>query len=197
MVTSYRKSIRNRYWSFKIEQKVFVLQLTKDGGGVSISERSRLRSFQVEINVSAAVWCLEILQEVVLLEERQPFFRKYRGSVPTVLAEKYSNRRGTFLKLFKLSNGRLQNIIIPRGLSRWGWKRLAVCLDNLVGKHFWNVEGRGRKDGQGEDKLSYDDRRQYVRPKENGLHPSWKKMGETKGKQGEVEGIKLESQRYS
>ena len=88
MVINYRESFRNRYWSFKIEQKVFVLQLTKDGGGVSISERSRLRSFQVELDVSAAVWCLEILQEVVLFEECKPFFRKYRGSLSTVLAER-------------------------------------------------------------------------------------------------------------
>ena len=140
MDNSVQGPFRNRYWSFKVEQKVFVLHLTVDRGGVRISERSRLRSFEIEFDVGAAMWCLEMLQEVINLEESKSFFRKHRGSNFVVLAEKYYNRRGEFLKFTRLSNGRLQNIIIPGGYSRGGWRRMADCLDNLVGKRFWNVK---------------------------------------------------------
>ena len=64
---------RNRYWSFKIEQKVFVLNLLRDGGGVRISERNRLRSFEMVLDAPAAVWCLETLQEVLLTKDNKSF----------------------------------------------------------------------------------------------------------------------------
>ena len=49
-----------------------------------------------------------------------------------------------FLKVSKFINGSLKNIIIQGGRAKWGWSRMAVCLDNLVGKRFW-----GPKDGFG------------------------------------------------
>ena len=178
--------MRNRFWTFKIEQKIFVLHLTKDGGGVRISERSRLRSFEVEIDVCAAVWCLETLQEVVLSDESKSFFRKYRGSNFSVLAEIYFNRRGEFLKFTKLSKGTLQNIIIPGGLSRWGWRRMAVCLDNLVGKRFWNVKGTFRKGDHQDGNLSVFGKRQNFSLQAKGMQSSWKRIVEGNSKLGEV-----------
>ena len=35
---------KNRYWSFKIEQKFFVLRLLKDKGGVRTSEETDLEA---------------------------------------------------------------------------------------------------------------------------------------------------------
>ena len=111
-MTPYTRMVvfRNRYWSFKIEQKVFVLHLLRDGGGVCISERTRLRSFELEIDVPAAVWCLEVLQEVLYGEESEAFCRKYRGSNNVLLADKFHNRKEEFLKFTKLYNGTLKNI---------------------------------------------------------------------------------------
>ena len=114
---------RNRYWSFRIEQKVFVLHLLRDGGGIRISERTRFRSFDMELDVPAAVWCMETLQEVLHGDFNKGFFRKYRGSNSVLLIERFSSRKGAFVKLVKLVNGGLQNIIIPGGINKWGWRR--------------------------------------------------------------------------
>lgn len=57
-----RNVARNHYWSFEIEHKVFVLHLSENGGLVKVSERTRLASFGLEVEVAAAVWCVEILQ---------------------------------------------------------------------------------------------------------------------------------------
>ena len=171
MASRFNGAFRNRYWNSKIEQKVFVLHLLKDGGGVHISERTRLGSFELEIDVSAAVWCMEILQEILLVDDNKPFFRKYRGSISLLSAEKYSNREGVFLKLSKLYNGRLKNIINPGGNSKWGWTRMADCMDNLMGKHFWSSKGGFMKaDHFGDNTITYV-RRLNVRDKENfGVH---------------------------
>ena len=52
------------------------------------------------------------------------------------MAEKFTNMKGSFMKFAKLSNGSLKYIIIAGGNSRWGWRRMVDCLDNLVGKRF-------------------------------------------------------------
>ena len=139
-------AFRNRYWSFRLEQKVFVLHLLRDGGGINISERTRFRSFEMELCVTAAVWCLEVMQEVVLVEDKQEFVRKFRGPNFVLLAEKTFSRKGFFLRLTKLSNGLLKTIIVPEGTSRWGWRKLVDCLDNLVGKRFLSSH-RGTRQG--------------------------------------------------
>ena len=187
--------MRNRYWSFRIEQKVFVIHLTKDGGGVRISERSRFRSFVVEIDVCAAVWCLETLQEVALSAKSKSFFRKHRGSNYSVLAEKYSNRRGEFLKFTKLSNGSLTSIIIPGGLSRWGWRRMAGCLDNLVGKRFWNVKGTFTKGIYQDGNVPVSGIRHHGSPQMKGTKSSWKRVVQSNSKVGEL--IELKAQTFS
>lgn len=87
---------RNKYWSFRVEQKVFVLFLSKDGGSVRISERMRTRSFDLVVDVAAVVWCLETFQEAILANKREKFFKKYRGSNFVLLAEIYHNFRGAF-----------------------------------------------------------------------------------------------------
>lgn len=95
-------AFRNRYWSFRLQQKVFVLHLLRDGGGIKISERTRFRSFELELAVPAAVWCLEIMQEVVSVEDSEAFFRKFRGSNFVLLAEKFISSKGAFLKITKV-----------------------------------------------------------------------------------------------
>ena len=92
-----------------------MLNLLRDGGGVRISERNRLRSFEMVLDAPAVVWCLETLHEVLLTADNKSFLRKYRGSNIVLLAEKTSSRNGLFFKITKLSNGRLDNIIILGG----------------------------------------------------------------------------------
>ena len=146
---------RNRYWSFNIEQKVFVIHLTRDGGGIRISERTRVRSYDLEIDVAAAVWCLETVKEVLRDGVSKIFCRKYRASNMVLLADIFTNNKGVFLKFTKLSNGTLKNIIIPAGRFKRGWRRMMVCLDNLVGKRFWTNKGRSVQGGHISEKPFY------------------------------------------
>ena len=89
-------AFRNRYWSYKFQHKVFVLHLLKDSGGVCISERNKVGSFELQIDASAAVWCLEVLQELLLDDDHQQFFRKYRGSNFVLLAENITIGKESF-----------------------------------------------------------------------------------------------------
>ena len=87
----------------------------------------------MELDVSAAVWCLEIMQEVLLVEDAKAFFRKYRGTNTVLMAEKLTSRKGVFLKFAKLANGRLQNIIIPsRDGGEW-WFVWIIWWGNIFG----------------------------------------------------------------
>lgn len=109
-----RGVVRNCYWSFEIEHKVFILHLFEDGGHVKVSERTRLASFGLELEVVAAVWCLEILQGLIA-SANVKLFRKFHGANYVLLLEEYENRRGKFVKITKLARGKLWNTIIPGG----------------------------------------------------------------------------------
>ena len=56
---------RNMYWDFVIENKVFVLHLTSNGVSVIISERKRFASFEMRVEVAAAVWMIDMLDEAL------------------------------------------------------------------------------------------------------------------------------------
>ena len=126
-----------RYWDFRIEQKVFVLHLSTDGGCVIICERTRLASFELKVDVAAVVWGKETLEDALLSSTAGHFVRKYRGSNYVLIAERYDNQRGVFLKFSKVHNGGIRKIIVKGGRLLWGWKKLSGCLDNLVGKRLW------------------------------------------------------------
>lgn len=99
---------------------------------MSISERTRLASFNLELEVNAAVWCSELLKQP-LPSDNKKFLKKFCGSSFVLLAEIYENKRGYFMKFTKISNGTVKNLVLPCGWNRWGWKKFAHCLDNLVG----------------------------------------------------------------
>lgn len=123
--------------------------------------RTRFRSFDLEIDVEAAVWCLETVQELLIADDSKVFCRKYRGSNIVLLIDKFTNKKGVFLKITKLFNGTLKNIIVPGGRSKWGWSRLVSCLDNLVGKRFWRSKGVGWKGGHFNVKSGDLDRKRF------------------------------------
>ena len=50
------------------------------------------------------------------------------------MMEKYEIGGGAFLKITKISNGTLRNIIVLGGRLEWRWGKLADCYGNLVGK---------------------------------------------------------------
>ena len=69
-----------------------------------------------------------------------------------------------------------------------GMEEMAVCLDNLVGKRFWNLKGGFRSSVYSDVHRSYSERSQKIREKEIGMKPSWKMTIETKRSLGEAVG---------
>ena len=54
-----------------------MLHLLRDGGGVRISERNRLSSYELVLDVSTVVWCMESLQAVLVIDKA--FFLEVQG----------------------------------------------------------------------------------------------------------------------
>ena len=125
---------RSSLWDFRIEQKLFSLVLSNDGGSVIIRERTRHASFQLKVDVAAAVWMKETLNGALITGGEGQFLRKFRGSNYVLIAELYSNQMGIFRKFCKLSNGQVQHIMVPGGNLLWGWKKMLVCLEKIVGR---------------------------------------------------------------
>ena len=119
--------------------------MSNDGGSIIISERTRFASFEVRVDFDAAVWMLETLNEVLERGSIDQFVRKYRGHSSVLIAERYSNQRGVFLKFTQIRNGGVHNIIVPGGRSLWGWKQMAACLFNILGRKCLN--GGANKSG--------------------------------------------------
>ena len=74
--------------------------------------------------MAATVWCLESLQELLTNGVSKDYCRKYRGSNMVLLLDTFSNKKGIFLKVTKLFNGALKNIILPAGSYNEGWRRM-------------------------------------------------------------------------
>ena len=125
---------RSSVWDFRIEQKLFSLVLSNDGGSVIIRERTRMASFQLKVDVAAAVWMKETLEEALVVGGVGQFMRKYRGSNSVLIAELYSNQKGIFLNFLNICNGQVQQIMVPGGNILWGWKKMMICLDKIVGR---------------------------------------------------------------
>ena len=129
-----------RYWDFMIEQKVFALSLSSNGGSLIISERKRYVSFEMKVEVAAAVWMKAVLDEALVSGADGQFVRKFRGIDVVLIAERLENHRGIFMKFLQLRNGEVRNLYVPGGRSLWGWKKLAEGLDILVGGRSWKKE---------------------------------------------------------
>lgn len=96
-----------------------------------------MASYNLEGEVATIVWCMEILQNLTRDNVNKKLFRKLKRPNYVLLMEMYENKRERVMRITKLAGGKVWNIIIPSGRFRWGWRKLAGCLDNLVGKHFW------------------------------------------------------------
>ena len=125
---------RSRLWDFRIEQKVFALYLSNDGGSVMISERTRQDTFELKVDIAAAVWLKETLEEALDNGDVGSFVRKYRGTNFVLIAEKFGNKKGVFMKFSRIRNGAVHHIMVPREKFLWGWKKMAECLGNIVGR---------------------------------------------------------------
>ena len=91
--------------------------MSNDGGSIIISERTRFASFEVRVDVDAAEWMLETLNEVLVRGTVAQFVRKYRGHSSVLIAERYGNQKGVFLKFAQIRNGGVRNIIVLGGRS--------------------------------------------------------------------------------
>lgn len=73
------------------------------------------------------------------------FSENIKVQTPYYSLENFLTGKDLLMKIVKLSKGSLKNIIIPGGNLRWGWRKMADCLDNLVEKRFWRSKGGNRE----------------------------------------------------
>ena len=113
---------------------MFVIQLSNDGGSVIVSEKTRQAIFDLKVDIAAAVWLKESLEEALVNGDVGQFVRKYRGSNFVLIAEKFGNKKGVFMKFSRVCNGEVHHIMVPGGNFLWGWKKMAECLGYIVGR---------------------------------------------------------------
>ena len=98
---------------FRTEHKLFLLKVGTGGGSIWIIERTRGNCFELHIDLGGASWLLEAVGEASSTAEGEFSAAKYRGSSYILLVEIYKNARGLFLRIMKIEDGKVRNLIIP------------------------------------------------------------------------------------
>ncbi|XP_070682041.1 uncharacterized protein [Malus domestica] len=127
---SYRHLSRD----FKVEQKVFILEVEDKSYGerIRITERTRIRGFQISFDFGCAAWLVDQVKEAIV-KSGQNFFRKYRGHNYQFWVERFHNKNGDFLAISKSEKeGFVRNIIVPKGFNFFGWRSLGDLLSEIL-----------------------------------------------------------------
>ncbi|KAM7497694.1 hypothetical protein LguiA_022108 [Lonicera macranthoides] len=118
---------------FRIEHKVFLLNIEDNGSMVSIKEMNRQRTYTIRIDFGGVYWLLEGLKSAAHRFKDKVFFSKYLASYAMFTMEKYSNKNGSFIRLLEIRKGTVTNIVIfPAGSKGNGWFGLVESLHNLL-----------------------------------------------------------------
>ena len=127
---------------FRTEHKLFLLSVGKGGQSIKIVERTRVNDFILFVELGGANWLCAIILEAVEFNGNNGFFRKFRGNSYVLLVMTHSNRRGRFLRIEKVHEGKLTSIMVPNGFDSTGWSDLRRNLLSMLGKERLVVEGR-------------------------------------------------------
>ena len=127
---------------FRTEHKLFLLSVEKGGQVVKIVEQNCLKDFSLSFQLGGANWLCDIILEAVEFEGKNAFFKKFRGNSYVLLAMIDTNKRGSFLRIDKLHQGKMSSIIVPNGIQSSGRSDLRRCLLSMLGRERKVVEGR-------------------------------------------------------
>ena len=140
---------------FRTEHKLFLLTVEKGGQAVKIVERNRVKDFDLSFELGGANWLCDITLEAVQFQGKNGFLRKFRGSSYVLLATIDTNRRGRFLRLDKLQEGKLSSIYVPNGFQSNGWRELRNCLLSMLRRERMRVVSRTEGNVFDGDKYSF------------------------------------------
>ncbi|KAM1811352.1 hypothetical protein ACFX11_028259 [Malus domestica] len=119
---------------FKVEQKVFILEVEDKSLGerICLTERTRFRGFQISFDWGCASW-LSLQIKTAITASARSFFRLYRGLNYQFWVESFNNKNGIFLVLSKSENqGLLRKIIVPKGANFFGWRKMEELLSEIL-----------------------------------------------------------------
>ncbi|EXB80244.1 hypothetical protein L484_025093 [Morus notabilis] len=119
---------------FRTKHKVFILQITDYGQSIRITERNRVASFDVNLDLGGAFWLMEVVSQAADAKKDGAFLRKYKGSSYVLVVEVKRNSKGEFLKVMRINRGEVKNVIIPGEENKKGWRDLSRCLENFFCK---------------------------------------------------------------
>lgn len=118
------------YQEFKTRFKVFLFNLDNRGGHVRITERSVTTDF----NLEAAFWILESARTSIFHGKQGDFRKIFKGSHCKIIMDTGRNKAGNFLRILKVEQGRVKNIIVPGETQEQGWKDFSECLHNIFSR---------------------------------------------------------------
>ncbi|TQD89700.1 hypothetical protein C1H46_024694 [Malus baccata] len=127
---SYRHLSRD----FKVEHKVFILEIEDKSFGerIRVTERTRTRGYQISFDLGCAAWIIEQLKAVITTGGLN-FFRKYKGHNYQFWVEGFQNRNGEFLVLSKTEkDGFVRHIFVPKGFKGIGWRNLEELMYEIL-----------------------------------------------------------------
>ncbi|KAM1745387.1 hypothetical protein ACFX11_012140 [Malus domestica] len=127
---SYRHLSRD----FKVEHKVFILEIEENSFGerIRVTERTRTRGYQISFDLGCAAWIIEQLKAVIATGGLN-FFRKYKGHNYQFWVEGFQNRNGEVLVLSKTEkDGFVRNIFVPKGVKGIGWRNLEELMNEIL-----------------------------------------------------------------
>ncbi|KAM1796220.1 hypothetical protein ACFX11_036482 [Malus domestica] len=119
---------------FKVEQKVFILEVEDKSLGerICLTERTRFRGFQISLDLGCASW-LSVQIKTAITASARSFFRLYRGLNYQFWVESFNNKKGIFLVLSKSENqGLVRKIIVPKGVNFFGWRKMEELLSEIL-----------------------------------------------------------------
>ena len=127
---SYRHLSRD----FKVEHKVFILEIEEKSFGerIRVTERTRTRGYQISVDLGCAAWITDQLKAASAVGGLN-FFRKYKGHNYQFWVEGFQNRNGEVLVLSKTEKGGfVRNIFVPKGVKGIGWRNLEELLSEIL-----------------------------------------------------------------
>jgi hypothetical protein len=126
----------SRRWS--VESKEFELVVKGGAQGVRIFERSHGKQRSIFLKKDELVWLERTVEEMVLVESSEVFWDQSRAGYPRVIAQRRSNRHGSFLTVEEFDGRRRCGtiLILKEGMAKGGngssWNYTGLTLPLFV-----------------------------------------------------------------
>ena len=124
-----------------------------------MTERSRINIFVVEIDIGGGYWLCKAVGEAIRSGRRGKFRRLFRGSNYLLVVECNSNSVGWFLKIMKIQNVVVRNMVVPAEFEVREWVNFENCLKSF----YMKISNKSSVDGSAERRYVSDQRQTSVK----------------------------------